>query len=525
MLSETHSYTVGTLDDYSSYHEFEGMNLSGKSEFFLLSVRDGSELQNLSLDYIKGKKRRSVKISKSTITSTVSNGSFFSGATTYYVPVDPSVQFSIHYSLKEENSIFISNFYKDGYYESDQVTYSFNIPQGLVASISNGDKKTGAFQLSASNFKEDEDIIFMLVHPKGEEKETYFSNWFEERIGKINAINPKEIPEHLTQLKANGAEEELAAACFKYVQDEIRYLDIENGINAIIPRSCEYVLSNKFGDCKDMANTLVALLNHFGFEAYNCISKTNSREGEFDFPSLGKANHMIAGLKLKDKWIYLDPTEDNCLFGDPSIQILGTEAFAIGHKEQFFLKVPESPKSKTEVLIDYLLDVENRKIQVNLTFLGKTNTLLVNQKENTEVMEIIANKVFSYALPLKEKSISMSTSVLRFEGELPMAFLSELSTKTILQTDFLADIRSVFIVAGYANYPIYPLQINSSIRFENLTCSNLKVKEEIWTKECENNSLESKQSWSSYKSNEEFEESSEWTNFETFSQKPLIITE
>ncbi|TAG57911.1 MAG: DUF3857 domain-containing protein [Cytophagales bacterium] len=54
----------------------------------------------------------------------------------------------------------------------------------------------------------------------------------------------------------------------RYVQDEIRYLSVSNGINSYKPHSPDVVLENRYGDCKDKVYLLLSLLEKEGIESY-----------------------------------------------------------------------------------------------------------------------------------------------------------------------------------------------------------------------------------------------------------------
>ena len=52
------------------------------------------------------------------------------------------------------------------------------------------------------------------------------------------------------------------------MQDEVRYLGLENGISAYKPSSPNKVYNQRFGDCKDKSLLLVTMLNQMNIEAY-----------------------------------------------------------------------------------------------------------------------------------------------------------------------------------------------------------------------------------------------------------------
>jgi hypothetical protein len=76
------------------------------------------------------------------------------------------------------------------------------------------------------------------------------------------------------------------------------------------------VFRNKYGDCKDQAVLLAAMLQEAGLEAALVLIPTREmpqmREA---FPSM-LFNHCIAAVKLEGNWVYLDPTAETCAFGD-----------------------------------------------------------------------------------------------------------------------------------------------------------------------------------------------------------------
>lgn len=524
-ISEKHHVEVIDLERYTSSHEIEGVSLQNEENLVSFSIRDNCELLNLNLYILKKGKKKKVKIDKTLISSTMSYGSFFNGQKTYFLPIAAFTHFILEYSVNEQNTVFVTAIDSSGYYEANHIEYSFRLPDGLRLSVQNKELADQQdYRFTKADFSAEQDVFYLLVLPKGEIEADYFSNWMNERIQKINSLKSDNIPAHLTEMHKRGANLELAEACFKFIQKDIRYLDIENGVNAIVPRASNFVLENKYGDCKDMANALVSLLNHFGFEAYNCISRTNQKPGIFDFPTVAKANHMIAGLKFNGNWIFLDATEENCRFGDPSMQILGTETFAIGHKEGYFLKVPDSPQAKAYVDIHYKLNVEKQQIVVDLSLHGKTNTLIFDQRNDPEVFDRITAKMFSYSLPLTDHTITDTLSLLHFEGTLPRAFVTQLSTKQIVQTNFLADMESLILLSSYAYFPLYPFEIDSKIIFENTTLEKIQISDEFWTKQSDDSSFQMKQYWSSHKSKKDFDSSTEWTKYKTDSAKPILIT-
>ena len=63
------------------------------------------------------------------------------------------------------------------------------------------------------------------------------------------------------------SKEEQALAAIRFVQDKIRYLGFENGINGFKPQGPKIVFERRFGDCKEKAFLLRALLSLLDIES------------------------------------------------------------------------------------------------------------------------------------------------------------------------------------------------------------------------------------------------------------------
>lgn len=101
-----------------------------------------------------------------------------------------------------------------------------------------------------------------------------------------------------------------AALAVRFVQDEVRYLGIELGPNSHQPHPPEQVLQQRFGDCKDKALLLVALLRELGVDAAPALVNTARREhvGE-NAPSAFAFDHAIVQANLAGRALWIDATE------------------------------------------------------------------------------------------------------------------------------------------------------------------------------------------------------------------------
>jgi transglutaminase-like putative cysteine protease len=86
-----------------------------------------------------------------------------------------------------------------------------------------------------------------------------------------------------------------------FVQKNIRYVAIEIGIGGFQPHSAAGVLANLYGDCKDKATLLAALLDASGVESYFLIVHSDRGSVDLDSPpSLYSFNHVVLAIRLPD---------------------------------------------------------------------------------------------------------------------------------------------------------------------------------------------------------------------------------
>lgn len=90
-----------------------------------------------------------------------------------------------------------------------------------------------------------------------------------------------------------------------YLHDEVRYTGLEFGDASIVPRSPEETLRRKYGDCKDKAAVLLALLRASGIPAHLALLSTGpGLDIDADHPGMGLFDHAIVYVPgTPDLWI------------------------------------------------------------------------------------------------------------------------------------------------------------------------------------------------------------------------------
>jgi hypothetical protein len=83
----------------------------------------------------------------------------------------------------------------------------------------------------------------------------------------------------------------------EFVQREIRYVGIEIGIGGYQPHAAADVFHNRYGDCKDKATLLIAMLHSIGVHATYVLVDTRRGFVDADVPSID-GNHAIAAIEV-----------------------------------------------------------------------------------------------------------------------------------------------------------------------------------------------------------------------------------
>ncbi len=98
-------------------------------------------------------------------------------------------------------------------------------------------------------------------------------------------------------------------AALRFVQDEVRYLGLEIGVNAFRPHAPALTLERRFGDCKDKSSLLVSLLAELGIEARVALVNTELAAGVADLhPTASAFDHAIVRVRHDGRSFWLDPT-------------------------------------------------------------------------------------------------------------------------------------------------------------------------------------------------------------------------
>ena len=108
---------------------------------------------------------------------------------------------------------------------------------------------------------------------------------------------------------AGADEEKKVLMALRFVQDEVRYMGIEMGVNSHKPNDPDKIFAQRFGDCKDKSFLLCTILKALGIEASPVlINSTDKQEIMGWLPTPLVFDHATVRVRLGNKYYWFDPT-------------------------------------------------------------------------------------------------------------------------------------------------------------------------------------------------------------------------
>jgi tetratricopeptide (TPR) repeat protein len=150
---------------------------------------------------------------------------------------------------------------------------------------------------------------------------------------------------------------EKEAEILDYLDREVRYTGIEFGEAAIVPHDPAETLTHKYGDCKDKATLLVAMLRAAGIPANVALLNAGSRmDVPAHLPGMGIFDHAIvyvpADPSNKTTGLWIDATATYARLGQLPSGDQGRLALIAGPETTALVKIPES-SSNDNALREY----------------------------------------------------------------------------------------------------------------------------------------------------------------------------
>jgi hypothetical protein len=218
-----------------------------------------------------------------------------------------------------------------------------------------------------------------------------------------------------------------AKVIYQWVQDHIKYVAFEEGLEGFIPRQAVDVCNKKYGDCKDMSSLLTALLQQAGVDAH--FTWIGTRDIPYDYTEVPLPivdNHMICAVKLNGEWVFLDGTDPNCEFGYPTQAIQNKQALVAFDADKYeIVRVPVMDEAKSRVQDSTFISLTDKGIKGRSSvyyhgYFGNdiSNSLMYRDAKDTrDYVKARVNKASNKFIlgdynvyPLQNKSVNLQAS-------------------------------------------------------------------------------------------------------------------
>ncbi len=176
------------------------------------------------------------------------------------------------------------------------------------------------------------------------------------------------------------------AAITSYMQRQIRYVAIEIGIGGFQPHPAADVFKNQYGDCKDKATLLSAMLKAAGIDSYYAVAQVYRGIVQPQFASALSFNHMILAIRLPagvpTETLYSlvdDPKLGKLLFFDPTDQYTPLGYLPAYEQDNDVMLI--APDGGQLVHLPLLPPATNRLMRIGQFTLASTGSLTGQVKE------------------------------------------------------------------------------------------------------------------------------------------------
>lgn len=147
-----------------------------------------------------------------------------------------------------------------------------------------------------------------------------------------------------------------AAAIGEFVQKEIRYVAVEIGIGGQQPHAAKDIFNNRYGDCKDKATLLSAMLSSVGIHSDIVIVDSERGVVDPEAPSI-LGNHAIAAIQIPQgynspklhsvvtaksgrRYLIFDPTSELTPFGQLESPLQGSYGVLVEGDASQIIQLP-----------------------------------------------------------------------------------------------------------------------------------------------------------------------------------------
>lgn len=247
-------------------------------------------------------------------------------------------------------------------------------------------------------------MLRLIITPArfaGKEKD-YFGMKMQSMIS-VSAGIPDSLRRMLDSICGQNPERDsITARALAFVAKKIKYLDVEVGYGSFVPADIGSVIRDRQADCKGKSNLLCQVLRSKGFDAYLAMASTVDFSRDMDFPSLSSGNHMVCLLRKDDRWVFLDPTDQNCTPWRISTSIQGRTVFILRRDEFTFVKVPVEPPELNKEEFSFDLKIINGQVSGRMRYQAKgmpSELVDVASRIEEDRKELLGEEFVRYRVP------------------------------------------------------------------------------------------------------------------------------
>ena len=155
------------------------------------------------------------------------------------------------------------------------------------------------------------------------------------------------IRDKLAELTGKLAtKEEKIKAVYDYIVSEIRYLNLSRGIFGKKPHQAVNIFALQYGDCKDKATLMIAMLKELGITAHYAGIRVRSTGKIFRKVPYPQTNHILVYIPDQaeiEEGFFLDGTAQYLSFPHLPSDDQGVEAIILPGDDYLYLKTPVAP--------------------------------------------------------------------------------------------------------------------------------------------------------------------------------------
>ena len=341
---------------------------------------------------------------------------------------DPGNIIGYEYEVEEQPFWLQDTWY---FQEADPVReshYSLQLPPGWVFKASwlsheevKPDERGGALQWAVSEVKgirhEPEmppwqgvagQMIVSFFPSGGTAQKNEFATWQGMGVWQANLDSGRmdasdAIKQKVSSLTAGKTTQlQKMQAITLFVQREIRYVAIELGIGGWQPHAAAEVFEHKYGDCKDKATLMRAMLREMGIDSYQVVINTQRGAVTRDMPAHNGFNHMILAIKLPDdvkdpsliavaqhpkvgRILFFDPTNEFIPFGQIGGYLQANYALLVTPEGGDLVQLPQQPPAMNSIQREGKLTLDN-----NGELSGDVKEVRLGERASTERYQLRA---------------------------------------------------------------------------------------------------------------------------------------